>query len=116
MKGTQIYDLEDERVRSQMLRKLYQKIHTEFLSFEKEMSQLSVDEVFRKASEINQMEVIYEKLLASAPGFSCSQIEKMLEIKDLIRCCYNRFGNIINQEELLSTQDIFRLFEGEMVA
>lgn len=80
----------------QLKRKLYAKIHTEYLSYEKEVCGMAPEEVFERAYEISTIQEIYGNLLEIVPKTDYEQARNLLSKKNLLFCFY---------QEWLKTED-----------
>ena len=83
----------------QLKRKLYAKIHTEYLSYEKEVWGMAPEEVFERAYEISTIQEIYGNLLEIVPKTDYEQARELLSEKNLLFCFY---------QEWLKTEDSMR--------
>ncbi len=83
----------------QLKRKLYAKIHTEYLSYEKEVCGMAPEEVFERAYEIATIQEIYGNLLEVVPKTDYGQVRDFLSKKNLLFCFY---------QEWLKTKDSIR--------
>ena len=83
----------------QLKRKLYAKIHTENLSYEKEVCGMAPEEVFERAYEISTIQEIYGNLLEIVPKTDYEQARELLSEKNLLFCFY---------QEWLKTEDSMR--------
>ena len=83
----------------QLKRKLYAKIHTEYLSYEKEVCGMAPEEVFERAYEISTIQEIYGNLLEIVPKTDYEQARELLSEKNLLFCFY---------QEWLKTEDSMR--------
>lgn len=83
----------------QLKRKLYAKIHTEYLSYEKEVCGMTPEEVFERAYEISTIQEIYGNLLEIVPKTDYEQARELLSEKNLLFCFY---------QEWLKTEDSMR--------
>lgn len=83
----------------QLKRKLYAKIHTEYLSYEKEVCGMAPEEVFERAYEISTIQEIYRNLLEIVPKTDYEQARELLSEKNLLFCFY---------QEWLKTEDFMR--------
>lgn len=83
----------------QLKRKLYAKIHTEYLSYEKEVCGMASEEVFERAYEISTIQEIYGNLLEIVPKTDYEQARELLSEKNLLFCFY---------QEWLKTEDSMR--------
>lgn len=80
----------------QAKQRLYGKLHTEYLSYQKGICGRSPEEVFEKAYEISVMQEIYGNLLDTVPMMNMGQAEQLLAVQNLLSCLY---------QEWLKTED-----------
>lgn len=93
--------------KEQLQRNLYEKIHTEYLSYQKDICAMAPDTVFEKAEEISIMREIYGNLLHSIPEMDTSQLEGLLSRQDLLGMFYQEW----NQIEISIGEETSRLVE-----
>ena len=75
----------------QLKRKLYAKIHTEYLSYEKEVCGMAPEEVFERAYEISTIQENYGNLLEIVPKTDYEQARELLSEKNLLFCFYQKW-------------------------
>lgn len=80
--------------KKQLQQNLYEKIHTEYLSYQKEICAMAPDAVFEKAEEISAMREIYGNLLHSIPEMDTSQLEGLLCRQGLLGTFYQEWNRI----------------------
>lgn len=80
--------------KEQLQRNLYEKIHTEYLSYQKEICAMAPDAVFEKAEEISIMREIYENLLHSIPVMDTSHLEGLLYRQGLLGTFYQKWNRL----------------------
>ena len=84
----------------QVKQRLYGKLHTEYLSYQKDICGRPSEEVFEKAFEISSMQEIYGNLLDSVPTMDMASAEQLLAVQDILSCLY---------QEWLKTEDLLRV-------
>ena len=82
--------------KEQLQRNLYEKIHTEYLSYQKEICAMTPDAVFEKAEEISIMREIYGNLLHSIPVMDTSHLEGLLCRQGLLGTFYQKWNQLEN--------------------
>lgn len=80
--------------KKQLQQNLYEKIHTEYLCYQKEICAMAPDAVFEKAEEISAMREIYGNLLHSIPEMDTSQLEGLLCRQGLLGTFYQEWKRI----------------------
>lgn len=78
-------------VEERLKRRLYEKIHTEYLSYQKSVCNLASEDVYEKAYEISIIKEIYKNLLEAVPKMDTEQKRRMLSEQSLLVGIYQEW-------------------------